>query len=56
MKTGRPLLGITRKGRKGSFWIAEKKSFSSAISFLILSSEEAIKTTLILLHCGGFKV
>jgi hypothetical protein len=25
MKTGRPLPGITRKGREDSFWIAEKK-------------------------------
>ena len=45
-----------RQLRKDALLIAEtNKSFSSATSLLILSSEEVIKSVLVLLHSQGYK-
>lgn len=46
-----------RQLKKDALLIAEKnKSYSSATSLLILSSEEVIKAILVLLHSEGYKV
>ena len=52
-----PLLDNAIKLKEDSKLLAtEKKSFSTATSLLILSSEELIKAILVLLHSEGYKV
>lgn len=52
-----PIFRNAKQLRKDALLVAEtNKSYSSATSLLILSSEEVIKAILVLLHIEGYKV
>jgi len=53
----KPIFHNARRLRKDAILLAEvNKSYSSATSLLILSSEEIIKAILVLMHSEGYKV